>query len=290
MAVTVTERDKSRSRTWGQAPAREDLYTVRGTADQDEAGAALAAAAPTAVGNLARLTYRVDPISVDTDNAANSTWLGTVTYGNPAGGAFEPLEIGDCVVSCSTLGGTEHVTWPKERLGAYIPSGESTTPVPQGIGDDGKGHVAGVDVPARALELEVTKVFNLAGDPAPPAADTLWVMATTVNNDTFTVTDSLTGRSWTFAAGECMLMGHQEGRARVDDGLEIAYRLSGSPNVSDEEIPNTGITVASKPGHAYAWPYFEETEDETSHTLVSALRAVYVDRTFDLTDFSALGL
>jgi len=287
VAITVTEKDTSRRRSWGEQKTVDLIYLVQGTADEAEAGAALASAAPTTHGGLVRLAYSVDPLAIDSAAPDGCRWIGTASYGVPSGSAPEPLEVGDVVVSASTLGGQEHVTAPIARLGAYAPAGE-TAPETHGIGDNGRGEVAGVDVAARTLEIEVTKVFESAS--AAPSPNTLWVMATTTNSAPFSVTDSGTGRTWTFAAGECLFLGHREGRTRVDGALEITYHFAGSPNRTDVEIPGTGITVASKPGWAYLWLRYEEAEDAAAKRMYAKALAAYVDRVYHESDFASLGI
>jgi hypothetical protein len=285
VAVTVVERNESRRRSWGERLAATVRYNVLGTADETEAGAALASAAPVTRGGLVRLGYDVDELAVDESSPAACTWLGTVEYGVPTGSAPEPLDVGDVVVTASTLGGQEHITAPIARLGAYPPD---TAPQAHGIGDNGRGEVEGVDIAARALELEVVKVFESAAVAPSPGA--LWALATTTNNAPFSITDSKTGRQWSFAAGELLFLGHREGRARVDGALEITYHFAASPNRTDITIPGTGITVASKPGWAYLWLRWEQAEDADKKRMYAKALAAYVDRVYYEGNFAALGI
>jgi len=290
MAITISERPDSRPYGTGERKTQQRRFNVIGTADQAAAEAAVAVDddCPLTVDGLSRQSVHVEPRYVNVDDPDHCVWLGIAEYGILSSSPPEPLEVGDVVVTASTMGGTEHITCPLARLGAYVPEGEMETPIAHGIGDNGEGEVAGVDIAARAIEVEVTKVF--ASAEAAPEPIVLFALATCTNNAEFSVTDTKTGRTWTFAEGECLFLGHRESRTRTDGALEITYKFAGSPNRSEFEISGTGITVAAKPGWAYLWVLFEKSEDTEAKRMYAKARAAYVEQVYLPGDFSALGL
>ena len=89
------------------------------------------------------------------------------------------------------------------------------------------------------------------------------------------------------AAGECLFLG-ASGSKRGTDDWEITYRFAGSPNRSGMTIgPITGV---SKAGWDYMWVRYADTEDDDAKTIVKRPIAVYIERVYDVADFSLLGI
>jgi hypothetical protein len=283
MPITITERPDSRTSEEGERKSQDRRYNVLGTHDQAAAQAALAAAAPASLDGLARLGVRVEPRYVNEDDEDRCLWLGIAEYGVPSSQAIEPLEVGDVVVSVNTIGGTEHVTAPLTRIGSYPDPG---APTARGIGDNGQGEVEGVDIYVSALELEVTKVFaSAAAAPSPAVLDNFGVVT---NAAEFTVTDTKTGRSRTFAIGTLLYLGHREGRARTDGALEITCQFWGRK--VRPELVIGAITVPASEPWSYLWLRWEQTEDGDAHKLYAEAIGAYVDRNYGSGDFEALDL
>jgi len=161
------------------------------------AGAVLAAEVPATYGGHVRKTWGVDPVFIDSQNPAVCLWEGAVQYGPAETERPEP-ELGETLLRSRSGGGTEHIVVPIARRGSYAPAGEQA-PEAHGIGDDGEGHIEGVDIEAPRYEFTVTKVFT---SPAgAPSEDTLRALADTVNDAEFSVTDSRTSRTIRCAAG-----------------------------------------------------------------------------------------
>ncbi len=85
MSVTVTEKPDSRPSSTGQEASVDLHYTIRGTADDVAAKAALLSAAPAEYDGLVRQTARIEPVHIDAANGAACVWDGTVRYGRYAG-------------------------------------------------------------------------------------------------------------------------------------------------------------------------------------------------------------
>jgi hypothetical protein len=285
MPITVTERPDSRPSEEGERKSQERRYNVIGTDDQAEANAALAAAAPATLDGLARLGVRVEPRYVNEDDPDRSLWLGIAEYGVPSGQAVEPLEVGDVVVTGSTMAGTEHVTGSLACFAAYAPAGE-TAPAAHGVGDDGQGNVEGVDIFAPAVEFEVTKVF--AAPASAPSPATLCALVAKVNDAPWSVTDSKTGRVWSFDADVVLYLGHREGRARVDGALELTYRFAARQNSAD--ITVGAITIPYKGAWDYLWFRWEQKEDGTAKKLYARAIGAYIEMMYESVGFAALGI
>ncbi len=287
MAVTVTEKPDSELGSDGEAKQKQKRYIIHGTADGATARSELAAAAPTTYDGQARQSWDVEPVFVDAANPAGSWWGGTVTYDRARAGSLD-LASGEIVIRSRVGGGREHLVVPIAQRGAYAPTGE-TAPTAHGIGDDGRGNVAGVEIEAFAWEFEVTKAFASPGDA--PTDATFAAMAPGMNDAEFSVTDSKTGRTITLAAGECLFRGGHCGPLRQDGCFEVTYSFAARPNRSNFAVGNTEITVTGdKKGHDYLWCRYAQTEDATAKRLYAKAIAAYVDQVYPEKDFSNLGI
>lgn len=290
MAITVVELPKSRPTWRGQTETHDRHYHVKGTADHVAAADALYDAAPATDDGLVRLDWGVEPVveTIDSDSPADCHWLGTVRYGVPEGGGhLEVLDVGDVVVSVSTRGGSEHVTAPLAQTG-FGPAGD-TAPEAHGINDDGRGHVEGVERYAGGGEVEVTKVYESAA--LAPDPDELWALSHPphVNSGAYGFTDAKTGRSWSFAAGELLYIGHSEGRGRIDGAFEIRFYFLAAPNRSTWTQANIEIT-GGKQGHEYLWFRHAEHEDDAAHRLYGKAVGAYVAQLYPEDSLAALDL
>jgi len=287
MPITVTERPDSQAGTDGEQRQDELRYLIRGTASGVEARNALRDQSPGTYGGHPRKTWDVGPpIKMDAANPDACIWPGTVRYG-PAGRGTLDLGIGDVAIRVQIGGGREHRVVPIARRGAYAPAGE-TAPAAHGIGDDGKGHIAGVEVEAYAFEFEVTKVYETPQ--VAPDDITLAFMVPSVNAAQFTVTSTETGRSITADAGQCLLRGVRNGPLRADGGFEVDYAFAIQPDSINLEIYGTGITVPFKGAWEYLWCRYEQAEDAAAKRLYAKAIAAYLDQVYDGKDFSVLAI
>lgn len=283
MAITVEEAYKSRPTKDGETQTVDRQYWVKGTADHDAALGALASESPASDGSLIRLDYGVEPVHINTADTGSCVWRGVARYGVPSGSAPQPLAKGEVRITGSTLGGRQHTTTALATTG--YGSGGAAVPPAHGVGDDGRGHVAGVDIVVPQAHYEITKVYTDAG--SAPTFDAIEALVGSVNEGTFTVEDSQTGRDFSAAEGECLLLGHREGPTRVDGGLEITYEFARAPNRSGISLPNN-ITVTSKAGHEYLWSRYAEASDLTTHRLYAQMIAAYVSQVYRLADWTPL--
>jgi hypothetical protein len=146
-----------------------------------------------------------------------------------------------------------------------------------------KDSVEGVDIGVKVFKFTVTKVFA-PGD-LPSYAD--FYNGTWATNDaTFTVTDTVTGRTITLLAGECLLQGIDEDGARDDGNVEVTYTFEASPNITNITIGT--ITGIDKKGWEYIWVYY--VPDVSAEWNIQKPDCVRVEQVYDPMDFDPLGL
>lgn len=276
MAVTWAEKDSGRSGTQGQSEDGALLWI--GTSDDPStdteltAKSALYSTAPATRGSLVIANAEVSEI----EGTGGRKWEGRVTYG--------PVNFvtnaGDTKLQFSTGGGTQHITWAKEHIATYGTGGTITTPYDGIIGPDGEGGAEGVDIDLAVWEESRTYVFTDA-EITTSFLGILFSLTATVNNGTF----------FYFNAGEAKLRG-VDGGQRSDGNWELTFHIAGSPNATSLVVPNgaSPITVASKKGWEYMSALYRKKEDTTNFTIGPTIVAVFVDRVYDETDFSLLGI
>jgi len=272
MAITVTEKPDSRPSSDGQDASAELLYTVRGTADDAAAKAALASEAPTTHGDLVRQTWGVEPVHVDTGSPDDCIWDGTVRYGRVNN---TPPETGESVFNFDTGGGTQHITQSLQTIGSYAPPGKTA---PNFKGAIGVTHdsVEGVDITVPIYQFSET--HYLADSAVTPAYKaTLFSLTGKVNSGAFKG----------FAAGEVLFLG-ASGSKRGEADWEITFRFAASPNRTNLTVGD--ITVASKKGWEYLWVRYADAEDSSAKVLVKQPVAAYVEKVYPDGDFSGLGI
>lgn len=263
MAVTVHEKWASRELSRGENPAQDLLYIVRGTDDDLEAKAALAAAAPLVYDGLHRQTYRLE-------RTGQTEWEGSVHYGRK-----EPAETGDSSYQFDTGGGTQHITHSRQTAARYAPSGQ-VAPDFQGAIGATHDSVEGVDV--------TVPVYNFS--------ETHYIPSASVTDAYKGALFLLTGRTNLaafrgFAPGEVLFLG-ASGSKRGEEDWEITYRFAASPNATDLTVgPITGI---AKRGWDYLWVRYQDAEDTQAKSLVKRPIGVYIERVYDEGDFSGLGI
>lgn len=106
---------------------------------------------------------------------------------------------------------------------------------------------------------------------------TLFALTGKVNDATFR----------NFAQGECLFLG-AAGSKRGGGDWEITYRFAASPNVSGLTIGD--ITGIAKKGWEYLWVRYADAEDTAAKALVKKSIAVYVEKVYELGNFTLLGI
>ena len=281
MPITLSERVDSREHSGGSITFH---YVLKGTSDDLTARSELLAATPLAYNYLIRdQKVVIEPEWVDTVSDTGR-WNCTVRY-NPGDRKKddEPSEIGSVRITGSTRGGSQHVLVSLNTVNAFG-AGASVSDNGNLIGVT-KDNVEGVDIPVAVFNFRVKKVFPFN---QLPNLTELFYLTPTTNNETFSVTDTVTGMSIVLNAGEGLFLGADFGEARADDAVEFVFDFAGLPNVSNFSFG--GITGISKKGHEYMWPRYEQTVVGGLKVLGQMPKAVYVEQVLKEGDFSKLGL
>ena len=184
-------------------------------------------------------------------------------------------EIPPAVYTFDTGGGTQHITQSIETVNRY----PADAPDYKGaIGYDGE-NVAGVDIAQPTLNLTETHYF-------PEGVVTTGFIANLALRTGMVNGDGFRG----FAPGEVLFLG-ASGSKRDDDEnplWEITYRFAVSRNRSNFRVGD--ITVGAKWGWEYLWVRYGDEVDDAKKQIVKKPVAAYVEKVYDLTNFSGLGL
>ncbi len=275
MAITVEEKPDSRESAQGDTKSATLTYIVRGTADDAAARTALAAEAPLEHDGLVRQTCAVDPVHIDSGNAAVCAWTGSVEYGQTSDAS---RETGDSIFSFDIGGGTQHVVTaaPGKSISACAPDGE-TAPPAHGIGDNGE-RCEGADIMVPVYHFSET--HYLSDSVVTPAyKQTLFQCAAKTNLDAFRG----------FEVGEVLFLG-ASGSKRGKEDWEVTFRFAAKPNRENFTVAGGTITVPSCKGWHYLWLRFESKEDDDSHRMYRRAIAAYVAPVYEEFLFSSLGI
>jgi hypothetical protein len=266
--ATCTERFDSREVGAGDKPGATFKYTIKGTGNEQEALAALAAEAPLAYQGLARLNWTVAPVGDGSD-----AWDGTVQYGLFSSA---PRQVGSSTYNFDTGGGTQHITQAKAHVASYPKAGETAPDLGGAIGVT-QDSVEGCDITVPVYNFSET--HYLAKEAVTDAYKaTLYSLTGKVNAGAFKG----------FAAGEVLFLGASGSQRQGDDAWEITFRFAASPNVTGITIG--GITGISKKGWEYLWVQYEDAEDSGAKTVVKKPKCVFVERVYDEGNFGGLGI
>jgi hypothetical protein len=176
--------------------------------------------------------------------------------------------------SFDTTGGTQHKTQAEaeSRFGSNAPDQQKA------IGVDSNG-VNGVDIVVPQLSWQESY------DVPSSYVTSAWIRGVagvtgTTNNAAFRG----------FEAGEVLFLGcsgSQEWDDQKGSGpWSLSFRFAASKNVTGETIGD--ITGISKKGHEYLWVRYEDAV--SSGSLLKKPRAVYVNKVYKDSNFSALGI
>jgi hypothetical protein len=217
----------------------------------------------------------------------DDAWQVTIRYEkNGAEDGTEPLKRAR---SFDTTGGTQHITQspsdPPGTVGREGGAGTNQRRYPAtsaymsgAIGVDGNG-VNGVDVVTPQLQWQETY------DVPNTYVTSSWIRGVAAVTGT---TNNASFRG--FEAGEVLFMGCS-GSQEWDDQKgrgpwSLSFRFVASKNVTEQTIGD--ITGIVKNGHEYLWVLYEESVD--SSVLLKKPKAVYVNKVYKESDFSALGI
>lgn len=269
MAGVVSENFQSRRFTVGRRIARELIFDVQGTGDEDEVLALIAppgGAAPAVYLGLLLEDINVEPNWSD-ECINDGLWKVTVSYIR-----FE----NDTEFTFDTTGGTEHITQSLVDVASFGRPGETPPDFKGAIGvtDD---RVEGVDVTVPKLEFTETYQF-LDEEVGIDYKLTLSFLTGSVNQS-----------DWKgYPAGTLKFMG-AVGSKRGDDNWSITFRFAHNAN---RHLPyDVGeVTGVTNDGWHYVWTRYAEFEDGTAVSLARRPISVHVAQVAPTAEFSDLGI
>ncbi len=266
MTTEVQERGISRTSSSGRSPSTERLYWVRGASDDLEALAALEAEVPSFYGGLPLYQVRVEEAGPD-------LYDGTVIY--QVDSSTDPPDTGESTFTFETGGGSEHITQSSATIASYAPPGKTAPDFKGAIGVTADS-VEGVDIVVPVYQFTETHYLD-DSSVTPAYKGTLFALTGRVNDAPFKG----------FNAGECLFLG-VSGSKRGQGDWELTFRFASRPNRTGLSIGD--ITGIDKKGWEYLWVRYAEAEDATAGALVKRPVAVYVERVYDSSDFTGLGI
>lgn len=202
----------------------------------------------------------------------DNAWQLTINYSKDgAEDGNQPLKRSR---SFDTTGGTQHLTqaYGETKFGTNAPDQQKA------IGVDSSG-VNGVDIVVPQLQWQESYDVPNAFVTDAYIRGVSGVTGTT-NNAAFRG----------FEAGEVLFVGCSGSQEWDDDKgrgpWSLSFRFVASKNVTGETIGD--ISGVSKKGHEYVWVRYEESE--SSNVLIKKPKAVYVNKVYRESSFSALGI
>jgi hypothetical protein len=259
---TILERFDSRETTAGaESPSVDLIYMVAGTEDDAAVRTLVESTIPAFYGGLVFQTYHIAHLG-------GGVWEVTARYGKE-----EPEEPGGSSFGFDTGGGTNHITQSLATINKYAPPGK-TAPDFKGAIGVATDSVEGVDITIPVFNFTETHIF-LTSFVTQAYKIALFNLTGKVNNAGFRG----------FAANEVLFLG-ASGSKRGADDWEITFRFAASPNVVGLTIGD--IAGVDKKGWEYLWIRYADAEDE--NVLIKRPIAAYVEKVYDLADFSGLGI
>lgn len=294
----AVELMKSRRTVTGDSGSHEKMYTVTGSADEEEIIAAVEDAIDTGSGNdgstydtLVLKSIEVEPEYIDENNPDKSRWNATVTYG-PAKSGGSPGNPADATFQFETGGGTRHITQSLQTMqavggpeGSGGGSGGGVAPdFHQAIGverdESGNTRHNGCDI--YVPQFRFSETHNFTDDQVTEAFKIqLADLTCTVNDDIF----------HGFEIGEVLFLGASGQRAGddVNDLWNITYNFAVSRNKT-EVVVSDEITLVDVGGWEYVWVIYGQAEDEDSKTTIRKPTAAYAERVYEYGDFGLLNI
>jgi hypothetical protein len=267
MSVVIEEIGQELAR--GQSPSGRRRLQITGTDDKTTAYSLAAAATASIWGGLVKQNVRVREVG-------DSIWKAEVQYG-----VAEQGESGDVSWSFEIGSETLHITQAVEHIASYAPDGETAPDHKGAIGvrRDGSGvTVDGTDIIVPVFTWEETHYVAYETVASHSYIETLEQRVATMNSGAFRIWESY----------ELLLLG-VSGAKRGEEPVALTFRFASSRTESNIAVGDD-ITVAEKKGHDYLWIEYQQEDDDVSKTLTSRPLAAHVERVYDATDWSSLGL
>lgn len=269
MPVLIFERSKSRPMKISADAGSSALtltFVAIGSINEQEVMATCLLAIPVRWASMWRQEVSIDP-------QKGGIWYVEARYS-----PLLPKQPGEPEFTFDTGGGTQHITVSKETLrDVSIGTGVPAPDYKGAIGVDGET-VHGCDIHVRQMAFSYRRYVPAALVTA-DYRRILFLATTTTNN-----------AAWKgFEAGEVLFIrarGAQRGTS--EDPWEINFEFLASPNLT-VPIGNTGETEYKR-GWEYLWIRFADKGDGDAKCLVKQPVAAYVERVYDESDFSQIGL
>lgn len=192
-------------------------------------------------------------------------------------GPIKPPEVRDFRFAFDTTGGRQKITQSLQTVHKYAPPGK--TPA------DHKGAIGVTDRGVEGCEIVVPK-FSWSETWQLPIETYNWTYSQTLK--------ALTGKVNAepfrgFPAGQVLFRGGKgSGSSKNPLLIEITYHFDQNDDVTEQTIGE--ITDVAKAGWQYLWIQYIETDDQAAKGYARRPRSVYVEKVYEATAFSALGI
>ena len=192
-------------------------------------------------------------------------------------GPMKPPEQQDFKFSFDTTGGRQKITQSLDTVHKYAPAGKTAA--------DHKGAIGVTDHGVEGCEIIVPK-FSWSETWQLPIDTYDWAYSQTLKAITGKVNASAFRG---FPAGQVLFRGGKgSGSNKNPTLIEITYQFDQSDDVTSQTIGE--ITGVAKTGWQYLWVQYRETDDADAKMFARRQVAVYVEKVYDSTSFSPLGI
>lgn len=272
MAVTFWELPKSRASQENPKQITY-VYVLRGTQDRATARATALAGTPQLIAADGILLYRSD---IKLDPQGFNLWNCTIPY-VPYNARNRQPQANEFRWSFDTTGGTANITQALEHIQSYAPPTE-TAP-------DHKGAINVTDNGPEGTEIVIPQ-FRWTETWQLPAAFATFAYSDIVEAITGTVNDAVfRGKP----AGSVRFDGAAGSGSSKDPNLvEITFNFVRGVAISNQTYGT--ITGVDKDAWEYIWFEYADQEDATAKARVNPPIAAHVERVYDSSDFSLLGI
>jgi len=209
---------------------------------------------------------------VSIKETAPETWECQAHYG-----ARKPPKQYEYKFAFDTTGGRQKITQSLETIGKYAPPNKTAA--------DHKGAIGVTDHGVEGCEIVVPK-FSWSETWQLPIADYDWAYSQSLKAITGRVNANVFRG---FPAGQVLFRGGKGSASSKDPNIiEITYSFDQSDDVQAQTVGD--ITSINKAGWQYLWVHYTEEHDTTADALARRPDSVYVERVYDATSFTALGI
>ncbi|MCA9304896.1 MAG: hypothetical protein KDA16_00055 [Phycisphaerales bacterium] len=273
MAITMSEKYRGRSATIGISPRTSFEYVIRADSGEDENDVLdyVATNTPATIGVLSRQYISVRELR-------NDAWEGSVDYGPFELEQPSDPETGDVDVSFNVTTESVQVLVSKETISATALPGYTATDH-KGVMNVNPETGEGAPVPVLYPRFSFSETHYLLPSVVDAAfKGKVFELTGTVNDDDFKG----------FAAGEVLFKG-MTGSMRGDTDWALTFEFECQPN-RDDIVIGDFASPFSKKGWEYLWVMYGKLDDSDTGTMKALPSVVYVERLYDLKDFSELGI